>query len=60
MAGYYQSSFKSKDSNYKEGKEPLIPETQGDLELGGWNEFNKTSAADVERDVRVGFIRKVL
>ncbi len=45
----------------KSGKEPLIPETQGDLELGAWNDFDESkNAMDVERSIRMGFIRKVV
>eukprot|EP01084_Bolivina_argentea_P308925 534288_1 len=60
MSGYYQTSYKSKDSMNKLGKEPLLPETQGDLEVGGgWNGFSDQKTINVEMQIRLQFIRKV-
>ncbi len=61
MSGYYQTSYKSKDSMNKLGKEPLLPETQGDLEVGGgWNGFSDQKTINVEMQIRLQFIRKVI
>ncbi len=61
MTGYYQASYNQKGGMNKPGKEPLLPETQGDLEVGGvWNDFGDQKVMNMEKDIRLQFIRKVV
>ncbi len=64
MPEYYQSSYSSKSGMNKDGKAPLLPETQADLEVGGvWDGFGDhkvQKAMNVEKQIRLQFIRKVI